>query len=529
MGSLWKVKVKSEKLATASVNMRKLLISLFALLSLGVSAQDVQVLRGNCLPDVTDDMATARSEVPRKRLTPVSLVWNQEEVYASPVILVSFSDRDFTVSDDLKAFYNDLFNTQGFNNGVGRGCVADYFRDQSAGMFNARFDIYGPVKLPKGIKDYGKYGSTAWKESVQKAIDSLAVDFSPYDWNGDGKVEQVVFIYAGYGGNESAAAASGCIWPNTSSFSTVTTSGGIKISNYTCSAEMWSANKSCGIGTICHEFTHSLGLPDIYPTNSDNAYYSVVDEWDLMDGGNFVNSGWCPPNYSALEKILLGWLTPIELTEPASVVGMKPVSDGGDVYLIRHTEDEYLLLENRQWSGWDQRAPGQGLLITHVDYNASAWSANTVNNMENHHRYEHVHADNLDFNAWNAIVGDANPRVGGHNRHLSTSPYPWSTDSTDFVNSELTDTSVPAAKMFNANAEGATLLGKPVTNIVQHEDGTVSFDFMGGDPTAISTAVVNGEAVNSEVYDLQGRKVKSAGSGLKPGLYIRNGKVFLIK
>ena len=56
-----------------------------------------------------------------------------------------------------------------------------------------------------------------------------------------------------------------------------------------------------------------------------------------MDGGNFTNYGWCPPNYTPIEKMLLGWLTPVELTEPASIVNLKPVSEGGEVYIAYYT------------------------------------------------------------------------------------------------------------------------------------------------------------------------------------------------
>ena len=153
------------------------------------------------------------------------------------------------------------------------------------------------------------------------------IDFSQYDWNGNGRVNQVIFIYAGLTGNITSTACYGHIWPNTSSFPTITTPDGKKISNFTASGELWPYNRSFGIGTICHEFSHSLGLPDIYPT-SKNGGYSICDEWDLMDGGNFTNYGWCPPNYTPLEKMLLGWLTPVELTEPTSITDLKSVSEG---------------------------------------------------------------------------------------------------------------------------------------------------------------------------------------------------------
>ena len=133
--------------------------------------------------------------------------------------------------------------------------------------------------------------------------------------------------------------------------------------------ELWRDGSLYGWGTIAHEFCHCLGLPDIYPM-SPASPFSTVDEWDLMDGGNYINKGWCPPNFSAMEKMCMKWDTPEELTRPTSVTGMKPVSAGGKCYIIRNeaNSQEYYLLENRQQEGWDYGCPSNGLLIYHVDY-----------------------------------------------------------------------------------------------------------------------------------------------------------------
>jgi hypothetical protein len=269
------------------------------------------------------------------------------------------------------------------------------------------------------------------------------------------------------------------------------------------------------VGTICHEFTHSLGLPDIYPTIG-SAGYSMVDEWDLMDGGNFTKSGWCPPNYSGLERMLMGWQTPIELTEPTTIRGMLPLSEGGPVYMVRHTDSEFYLLENRQWTGWDKYLPGKGLAVFHVCYDSSRWRANTVNNNTNRRGYQLVCADNLDYDAWDEIIGvGVNPYASGHNRHLSTAAYPWTTDSTDFVNDCLDDNSTPASLMYLNNQAGSKNLSKSITNIQIADDGTVSFDFMGGDPTDIVDSPMLSTVTRAPIaiFDLSGRQVTSQRPG----------------
>ncbi len=493
-------------------------------------AQQHQFMRGNCMPDseTADSGGPAASRAMRHLPTPKT-VWDPERIYPVAVVLVEASDTTFTI-ENPNVFYNSLFNERGFNQRNGKGCVADYFRDQSYGLLNLEFHVYGPVKVSYPMRNSEQYGGSSFREAMRQVItDHPDVDYGQYDWDGNGDVEQVVFVYAGFGGNETAAKAKGCIWPNTGSFGTVTTPDGVRISNYTASAELWSANsQSCGIGTICHEFSHSLGLPDIYPTLT-SAGYSVVDEWDLMDGGNFINYGWCPPNYTPIEKMRLGWLTPTELTEPASIRNLKPSAEGGEIYRISHSTSEWLLLENRQQQGWDLGVPGQGLVIYHVNYDLAVWQGNSVNNDKNKRRFQLVNADNLDYDGWDELIGNVYPYKNPNrmnSRYLSTSPYPWSTDSTSFVNNELTDTSVPAAAMYYPNEEGGMLLGKPITNISLSDDGLISFDFCGGAPSAIDD-IQHSTLTNhpSPRYDLLGRRVNGRPA---KGIYIVEGKKVVI-
>ena len=508
---------------------KQIVITLFLLTSLPyvTLAQGFEVVRGDCTPDLSDGSSTTRGV--RRLLPTPSKMWDANRIYKQMVILVEFSDVSFN-REDPRATYDKMFNEPGYNERDGAGCMADYFREQSGGLLNLQFDVYGPVQVSTKAQPYDNptsstrnYGNDVFREATKTVVkENPDVDYSQYDWNGDSYVDQVIFVYAGLSGNQGNSACYGHIWPNTSSFTNVSAPGGIRISNYSASGELWVGNNkhSSGIGTICHEFTHCLGLPDIYPTSS-GAGYSVVDEWDLMDGGNFTNYGWCPPNFTPTEKMLMGWLSPIELTEPATIKNLKPSSEGGEVYRIRHSDSEWYLLENRQLRGWDYGLPGCGLVVYHVQYDASSWSGNAVNNNSSKRRFELVHADNLDYDAWSVIVPSnknpyqRSPRMG--NIRLSSSAYPWTTDSTTFVNNELTDTSVPAAKMNYANRSGSTLLGMPITNIQMTDEGLISFDFMGGDQSAIFPITSRLSSLNSHsVFDLQGRKA----SPNRPGIYI---------
>ena len=472
-----------------------LLLCVLACLPLSVFGQ-FEVQRGGCTPSPEGEEALARGTF--RALPAVLGSWDSERTYRQMVVLVSFADTDFK-EENSPEFYNSLFNEKGFNKRNGPGCVADYFREQSGGLFNLQFDVFGPFKVSRNarLSDNLDNGKDAFSETMKMLIaQNPELDFSPYDWNGNGRVNQVVIVYAGFPGN--MVGYEGYVWPNTSYISSLPTNSGQTISNYSASGELWPNNASCGLGTICHEFSHSLGLPDIYPT-VDDAGYSVMDEWDLMDGGNYTNFGWCPPNYTALEKMLLGWHAPIELTEPTTITDMASVSEGGESYIVRHTDNEFFLIENRQWQGWDYGIPGRGLVVTHVDYDKTVWNNNNVNNSRSHRRYELVHADNMDYDAWAKLIGGKSPyseKPWLHNKHLSSSAYPWQTDSTDFVNRELTDESTPASTTFAMNAAGAYFLSKPITNITMTADGRVSFDFMGGSPVMPpSPGDANGDGV----------------------------------
>jgi len=510
-----------------------LLFYLFTFLPL--SAQNPVLRRGNCTPDLNGDAAAARPAAPRK-LPTLNKSWDANRVYKQVVLLVTFSDIEFAMDNPLEA-YNRLFNENGYNERAGVGCVADYFREQSGGLFNMEFDVYGPYRSTSKAQPYDNptvdtknYGSSVFREVTQMWMkDNPTLDYKQYDWNGNGSINQVIFVYAGYSGNESSSKCYGHIWPNTSSFSVLTAPDGVGVSNYTASSEMWVNNTSCGIGTICHEFSHSLGLPDIYPTGSSTALpYSVVDEWDLMDGGNFTNRGSCPPNYSALEKILLGWLEPTVLDTSVTVANMKPVSKGGEVYMIRNeaNADEYYLLENRQWDGWDAGLPGHGLVVFHVNYSSNKWSGNSVNNTVNKPNYSLIPADNMDYDDWDDYLLDLrdqglissqyqnNLRMNSY--YLSTAPYPYKSDDETLID-ELTDESTPAAVVYNGSSG---FLSQPVTEIREDEDGNVSFKFRGGDVPSdvegVSILACDDESV--VIYDLLGRRVQQ-GQPLK-GLYV---------
>ena len=463
----------------------KIIFSLCLALAVGTASAQ----RLGCL--VHGDQGTTRGSGVS---LPKPIDFDPQKTYRMPIVLISFDDTDFSMADP-KSYYHRVFNEQGYNEGAGLGCLADYFRDQSDGRLNMQFDIYGPYKVSQSAGGHGGnyYGTDVISDAVAQLYKSESTDFSIYDWNGDGEVNLVFFVAAGYGGHQ----VTGYIWPN-SQFLDVKLPG--NRGAYFCSiaTELWKDGSLNGFGTIAHEICHGLGLPDIYPLGTATAF-SAVDEWDLLDGGNYTNKGWCPPNFSAMEKMYLGWDQPEELTQTTTITGMKPVSKGGQTYLIRCSDnsDEFYLLENRQQEGWDYGSPGHGLLIFYVDYSKSSWEYNEVNISDAHYRFDLSHADGKDYLAWDPANDGKDPNKWSmpnclRNIYLSTSPYPYGENQSLTINSS-----------------------NIISNIRQATDGTISFDFV-RDTSGIHSPST--EAVPVAYYDLKGNLLP--GLPWNPGIYI---------
>ena len=425
------------------------------------------------------------------------------------VILAEYQDVKFE-DGHTRELYNGAINTPGFTSEYGhQGSVHDYFSDMSKGVFDLSFDVVGPVKLSKNRKDYGQdvmnwqgqtsidpYAYTMIMEACQAVDDE--VDFSQYDWDGDGMVDQVVVIYAGHGENGIGGADS--VWPHESELGYADQEGtpllaldNIMINTYACTSELtvYGLDESDnyitgldGIGTLCHEFAHCLGLPDMYDTG-DGLFYGM-GTWDLMDQGSYNANAFLPASLTAYELRYIGWQEPIELTEDCTIDDKKALTEGGNTYIIYNDgyrdqlygREEYYLLENRQPTKWDRGLYGNGLLITHVEFFPELWGYNVVNwsgasdDPSSVRQYCHVVcADNSFVGTYDfdGKYGKKDAYVGGLDIAGDTYPFEG--------NDSLTNTSWPYAKVYRQNTDGSFRLNKAVTGIHRNDDGTVGFTF----------------------------------------------------
>ena len=435
------------------------------------------------------------------------------------IILVNFTDATFSRLHSL-SFYQQVANDiSSLSSAYGYvGSVKDYFLDQSNDQFELDFDVVGPYTLSQNYAYYGEATSTDVDrrpgemvyEACQLADDD--VDYSDYDWDGDGEVEQVVVLYAGPG--QASSDDEDTVWPHESSLSSMIgktyVADGVTVDTYACVNEVaYNSSGSTlaggsGIGTICHEFSHCLGLADMYDILY-SGYYGM-GTYDIMDQGSYNGDSFSPANYTSFERIYCGWVEPIELSKATSVKNFPAWDEYPQPFIIYNSgnSDEYYLLENRQQVGWDAELYGEGMLILHVDFDANVWSYNYVNTNANysnlyndHQRCTIFHADNESGSTTvKAIAGDPYPGTSG--------------------NTELTDSSSPAATLYNANSDGDYYMGKPITNITQNDDGTIAFDFMGGSTSnivydAIEDILADGIDAHAlvQVFDIAGRQIYS--------------------
>lgn len=370
------------------------------------------------------------------------------------VILVEFNDKGFAFDDPAEEF-DALLNQNGYDRYNGKGSVADFFRDNSAGAFSPRFEVAGPVKLSRGYSYYG--GGSDDSAAGLMVIEACRlldqeIDFSRYDLDNDGSVDNIYFYYAGKG--EADGGDPGTIWPhswNLSDQGRELSLDGVKIDAYACSPELDGADKPNGIGTFCHEFSHVLGLPDLYASSYSNALHPAT--WSLMASGNYNDDGRTPPGLSSYERYELGWLQPKELDYPLTVRMEPLVTSNYACRISTERVNEYFLLENRQQQGWDRSLPGHGMLVWHIDYNPNIWDRNVVNNNASHQYVDIVEANNA----------TSHSQDGGFT-------FPGTAGVTSF-----TSTTTPAL----ASWSGAPI-DRPITSIKESAGDVVSFDVCGG-------------------------------------------------
>ena len=418
------------------------------------------------------------------------------------IVLAEFQDVKFQPETTVD-YVSTKLNQIGFKAPEANGSAVDYFIEQSQGQFTPHFDVVGPITLPKKREDYGKNEDLdgLFRDAAIKA-DEAGVDYTQYDVNDDGFVDFFFVIFAGHG--EAQGGPTESVWPAMKDISNYVYDmfDGMYLSVAACSCELkgGTGTNQDGVGTVCHEFSHILGLPDIYDAQNTGSLGML--HYDMMCYGSYNDDQRTPSGYTAMDKYTLGWIEPRLLDGPQKDVELKPLSTDNDcIFLVNpNNKDEYYTLENRQPIGFDAGLPGHGLVISYVHYDRNHWAKNTVNTLMA--GYDHV----------GMVCADNSPilnTTASATNHEAGDTFPGAKGVTEF-----TDNTKPAAVW---KASGKQIpVGMPITNIRELEDGTILFDFMQGSGIAEIEDGSFGEAV--EYFTLQGMRVSA--DNLTPGIYI---------
>ena len=342
------------------------------------------------------------------------------------IVLVEFSDRKFS-RDDYPQMFERMVNEHDYKGyglldlGVFTGSVRDYFYDNSYGMFDPHFDIVGPVTVSRS--QYYAQGTEKADQLTKDVIDAVdeQVDFSQYDLDNDGAVDMVYFLFAGYGANYDVE-GSKLIWPHAGYLLDPQRwryifKDGKQLGYYACSTELMGAPGSRafdGVGTMCHEFGHVLGLPDLYDTDYEKSGGESLTpgNWSIMAAGPYQNNGRTPTGYTLFERYALGFATPEVISGEGSFTLSSVGTSNTGYRLNASTRKELFLIENRQKSDkWDQYLPGHGMLVYRVDStNVNVWETNEVNCNPSHNYFELLRAGGS--KAYEGSASDPFPGTG---------------------------------------------------------------------------------------------------------------------
>lgn len=463
------------------------------------------LLRSTCIPSAALQEKAAQkrrthaihgNDIPitRRLLTRAGVMTRSEESDGIPtkhglIILAQFKDKSFrhTREDFVR-----LLDEEGYSLNGATGCIKEYFNDQFKDMMDFEFQVSDIVTVSKNMAYYGgndadgsdKNPAMLIKEACELA--DSQIDFSMYDDDDDGVVDNVFVFFAGE--DEAEGGSENCIWSHAwyvySGAGITLMLDGKYIDNYACTSELTKINDTSsqltGIGTFCHEYSHTLGLPDLYDTDyEENGGYSA-SLWSctsIMDGGNYNNIGNTPPNYNAIEREILGISTP-EYLQKGETYTLSPIhKDNRYFRMDGQTEREYYLIECRSNEGWDAYIGGNGLLIYHIDKSGEAskiWDFyNTVNANP-----RHQHADLVEADSRNDRFADIHD-YGSNLININGIFFPQ-TDVTSFTNE-----STPAFKFWDGSASDLSIIA------IRRDEENIIFSVIGANEEIIIPDIVN--------------------------------------
>lgn len=382
-GKLSSVKAKAASVRTAADK------SLLKNMAMGVPSGQLEAQRYALKAQFSTDYTP--EPVKEARMTHMK----SGEKFKSLVILVDFPNKQFITNDPQTAFTN-LLNQDGYSSNGATGSAWNYYDDNSNGKFDPQFDVFGTYRAPN---NYNTYAAGTWNlinmfmDILRQAVTDHNINLD--DYSDGNQLRHVFFFYAGHNNAEAGIGIHPHMQPGIS-----INIHGKTLTAFACTSELSGSSSSttmCGIGTFCHEYGHVIDLPDFYDTDyGDNGTALTPKAYSLMDYGSYNNNGRTPPSLTGIERFLLGWATPVELTESGSY--SLPHVSTDNIFMIRmdnSTGDrgEYFILETRTTDAsinkWDSKMGGtrNGMIVMQIDRTASyinRWNSNSLNDFSSH-------------------------------------------------------------------------------------------------------------------------------------------------
>ncbi|MBN2071968.1 MAG: M6 family metalloprotease domain-containing protein [Candidatus Krumholzibacteriota bacterium] len=283
------------------------------------------VIKGSTLPPVTGD-------------------------FVIPVITGAFSDFSET-PESVEELQRILFDGPAFP-----GTFSEYYSENSFGNLDVSGKVYGWAELSQpeiyytGPVNHGLTpGVSHTDEMIAETVAALdgVIDFGLYDNDGpdgvansgddDGYVDLLVIVHPARGGE---CGGPDHIWSHSWQYSSwneerepletqdISAGGGhIVIDDYFIAPAVSCEGGLIEIGVFCHEFGHSLGLPDLYDYNGGGR---GIGFWGLMGSGNW-NTPKSPAHLSAWSREQLGWIDPVEIGWVEEERVLESINEGGTV------------------------------------------------------------------------------------------------------------------------------------------------------------------------------------------------------
>lgn len=238
--------------------------------------------------------------------------------------------------------------------------VADYFSDLSSGTYTITGDVIGWLALPHSTWYYdadqcpgARSGTTSVRRGaipgagsarqlVRDALDAVnaisdtipGFDWANYDKNGDGIIDRLWIVHAGYGEEDSttllnrpptdpndptrttpvpeAFYGESSVWSHSSAVTPpYVVAPGIAAGPYIIMPE------NGGIGVFAHEYAHNLGAWDLYAYGEGE---TSAGFWALQaDDWTGYPIGFEPPAPDPMHLDMWGWLNPFVVSDPNQV------------------------------------------------------------------------------------------------------------------------------------------------------------------------------------------------------------------